>query len=347
MLPQFRQLENSSWRDDFSVGAVRIVQGLFMKFVLAYLLTSGLTRGAGVAAGFDEVAPMRSGLDVWALAIGFGFQIFFDFAGYSNMVIGAARLTGTRVPENFDRPYLSPTPSVFWTRWHMSLSFWIRDYVYLPLATVTRNPWWPHAALVISMVIFGFWHGAELTYIAWGLYHGLLLVGHRVGQQLKRRVRFALPHPVGKLLSSAATFLLVSLSYIFFRANDLSQALSMLRAVITPWSYTPARVTLPHDYFLLVGLMAGGYFIYAGLAQLVAVWTTRYRENVLSLARAVSAGRIVGRAMIGRAVFALDGVIAKNRWWLLAPACGLLLTVTALSFFGQSSSIAPFIYTLF
>jgi alginate O-acetyltransferase complex protein AlgI len=346
MLPQFRQVENSSWRDDFSVGAIRIVQGLFLKFVLAYILSSGLTSGAGVAAGFDEIAPARSGLDVWALAIGFGFQIFFDFAGYSNMVIGAARLMGIRIPENFDRPYLSPTPAIFWTRWHMSLSFWIRDYVFLPLAALRRHPRWPYAAMVISMVVFGFWHGAKLTYIAWGLYHGALLVGHRMGQQLKRWDGCALPQTIGSFLSWAATFLLVSLGYIFFRANDLDQALDLFKAVLTPASYA-RTTTLPRDYYLLVGLMAGGYFTYAGLAQLVALWTARYREGVLSFAHALSAGRTAGRAVLGHTVLTLDGVVSKNRWWLLAPACGLLLVVTALSFFGQTSSIAPFIYTLF
>jgi hypothetical protein len=167
-----------------------------------------------------------------------------------------------------------------------------------------------------------------------------------VGQQLKRRVPFALPHTVGSFLSWAATFLLVSLGYIFFRANDLDQALDMFKTVLTPASYARAT-TLPQDYYLLVGLTAGGYFIYAGFAQLVALWTARYREDVLSFARALSAGRTAGRAVLGHTVLTLDGVVSKNRWWLLAPACGLLLVVTALSVFGQTSNIAPFIYTLF
>src|SRR5215510_2238428 len=127
MLPQFRRAP--VWDlDNVSTGFSRIVQGVFMKMVLAQLLGMGLTRGGGVAAGFDQTHGGYGGLDVWLLAVGFGFQLFFDFAGYSHMVIGLARVFGIRLEENFARPYFSLTPSVFWTRWHMSLSFWIRDY---------------------------------------------------------------------------------------------------------------------------------------------------------------------------------------------------------------------------
>ena len=346
ILPQFRQ-PSTSVREDFSIGTIRIVQGLFMSFVLAQLLSAGLTDNGGVTAGFDEIAPARSGLDVWALAIGYGFQIFFDFAGYTNIVIGAARLMGIRLPENFNRPYLSTTPSIFWTRWHMSLSFWIRDYVFMPLATLRRDIWWPYAALVISMVIFGFWHDARWTFVAWGLYHGVLLVGHRLGQRLKHRIPFAVPHPVGVLLSWGSTFLLVSLGYIFFRANDLGQALRMLRAVVVPQSYAVVYTTLPHEYYLLVALMAGGYFIYVAIAELLILGTTRYREKLRGsqhLAKRPLTGLL---PVLDRSVLWVDGVLAERKWWWLTPVFVLLLMVTSLSVFSQSSNIAPFIYTLF
>src|SRR6266545_7101088 len=151
MLPQFRELSPVTW-ENVSVGSLRLIQGLMMKFVLAQILASGWAPGEGIAAGFDQVKGGWGGIDVWLLGIGFGFLLFFDFAGYSNMVIGTARIFGIRLPENFDRPFLSLTPSVFWTRWHMSLSFWIRDYIFNPLAAAGRRyGWWPHVALVISM----------------------------------------------------------------------------------------------------------------------------------------------------------------------------------------------------
>jgi D-alanyl-lipoteichoic acid acyltransferase DltB (MBOAT superfamily) len=110
------------------------------------------------------------GVDVWLLGIGFGFLLFFDFAGYSQMVIGIARIFGIRVAENFDRPFLSPTPSIFWTRWHMSLSFWIRDYLFNPLAAAGRRySWWPYVVLIISMTFFGLWHGAKWTSLFMGV----------------------------------------------------------------------------------------------------------------------------------------------------------------------------------
>src|SRR6266446_6597687 len=154
MLPQFRQLSPFSW-DDLSTGSLRIIQGVMMKFVLAQILGSGWLPGEGIAAGFDQMKGGWGGVDVWLLGIGYGFLLFFDFAGYSHMVIGTARVFGMRLPENFDRPFLSTTPSVFWTRWHMSLSFWIRDYVFNPLATARRDLWWRNFALVSAMTLFG------------------------------------------------------------------------------------------------------------------------------------------------------------------------------------------------
>jgi alginate O-acetyltransferase complex protein AlgI len=344
MLPQLRRLPGAV-AEDVPIGLVRLVQGLFMKFVLAHLLSVGLVADGGVTAGFDGVAPRRSGLDVWALAIGFGLQIFFDFAGYSNMAIGAARMMGIRLPENFNRPYLSVTPSIFWTRWHMSLSFWIRDYVFMPLATLRREPWWLYAALLISMVIFGLWHEAKLTFILWGLYHGVLLVGHRLGQQVRKRLRLSASYPGGPLLSWLATALLISLSWILFRANDAGQALQMLAAVVTPRFYSLSATTLPREYYQLVALMSVGYFLYVGAAQLVLSWG-------LYIDKLRSARRRAGEAESGLpapapALLFVDGVLVETRWWWFTPALALLLMVTSLTLFGQSSNIAPFIYTLF
>jgi alginate O-acetyltransferase complex protein AlgI len=345
ILPQLRRRFNSE-DEDFAVGTVRIIQGLFMKFVLAQLLSSGLTPGTGVAAGFDEIAPARTGLDVWVLALGYGFQIFFDFAGYSSIVIGAARILGFRIPENFNRPYLALTPSIFWTRWHMSLSFWIRDYVYMPLATLRRDPWWPYAAMVISMVIFGFWHDAKLTFVAWGVYHGILLVGHRIGQLAKRRISLSLPNRLGALLSWGTTFLLVSLSYIFFRANDLGQAFRMLRAVFAPRTYAFGYATLSHEYYLLISVVVAGYFIYVAAAELLLVGASYYRRKVSEGVQNLG-GRVAPAASLTTVLRVIIRLLIEKKVWWLAPIYALLLMVTTLSFFGQSSNIAPFIYTLF
>src|SRR5438034_7287271 len=220
MLPQFRRLSGFNLAD-ISVGARRLLQGVIMKTVLAQILVSGWLPGEGITAGFDQMKGGWGGVDVWLLGIGFGFLLFFDFAGYSHMVIGTARIFAIRVPENFNRPFFSTTPSIFWTRWHMSLSFWIRDYVFNPLAAAWRRyRWWPHVVFVISMTVFGLWHGAKWTFIIFGVYHGLLLIGHRLGQQMKRRFSIRLPRYLGGFLAWGTTFLLLSLGFILFRAND-------------------------------------------------------------------------------------------------------------------------------
>ena len=165
MLPQFRTRQTTSW-DDIGEGFRRIAIGAFM-MQLARLLGQGILAGDSIIAGFDRVTNW-TGPDVWCLAFGYGLQLFFDFAGYSHIAIGAARALGIRVPENFQRPFASSNPSVFWTRWHMSLSFWIRDYIFLPLAMIRREIWWRNAALIIAMVIFGLWHKASMLFVIWG-----------------------------------------------------------------------------------------------------------------------------------------------------------------------------------
>ena len=347
MLPQFRRAP--VWdRDDISTGFSRIVLGVFMKVVLAQLLSAGLTRGGGVAAGFDQTHGGWGGLDVWLLAVGFGFQLFFDFAGYSHMVIGVARVFGIRLEENFDRPYLSLTPSVFWTRWHMSLSFWIRDYVFLPLATMRREVWWPYVVFVLSMALFGLWHAAKLTFILWGVYHGLLLVAHRVGQKVKRRISLPWADPVGGLLSWCATFLLVSLGWIFFRANDAGQAAVMLRAVVTPSQY--GHSVLPADSYVVVGLVVIGYFAYYGVVAILAGAKARYGEEVAGdggAFRIASGMTTVGAATIV-AVRTLD-FFGERLWWWAAPTIAVLMASIGAAILRNHAaiSVTPFMYTVF
>ena len=166
MLPQFRS-DGAAVARRQSPRAGRIATGLLMMQV-AQLLGKGMVAGQGIKAGFDQMTHW-SGPDVWCLALGYGLQIFFDFAGYSHIAIGAARMLGFTVPENFARPFASTTPSVFWTRWHMSLSFWIRDYVFLPLAMLRRDEWWRKLCLLIAMVLFGMWHKGTCCSCSWAV----------------------------------------------------------------------------------------------------------------------------------------------------------------------------------
>ena len=261
LLPRLRNLL-ASW-DDIAAGVKRIMLGLFLKLVLAQIMASGLQAGGGVNAGFDQLARGWSALDVWALALGYGFQLYFDFAGYSHIAIGVARLFGVQVPENFSDPYLSRTPSEFWTRWHMSVSFWIRDYVFLPLAVAGRRPWWKLVALFLSMVIFGAWHGASALFLIWGAYHGALLIGHRLVQQWTRRAEYARFGMAHAIVSWAVTLPLISLGWILFRANSLGQAAAMLRAVVTPAAYR--TMALQFNFYVITAAVVAAYFLVAGV----------------------------------------------------------------------------------
>jgi alginate O-acetyltransferase complex protein AlgI len=327
MLPQFRSDRRPS-RADVWTGIQRIALGLFMKVVLAQLLAEGLIPAAGVNAGFGLKSGW-GGFDVWILAVGFGFELYFDFAGYSNIVIGAARLFGFVLPENFENPYLSLTPSAFWTRWHMSLSFWIRDYLFLPLAMLRREIWWRNAALIIAMVLFGLWHKGALLFAAWGLYQGVLLVIHRLGQQAKRRWDIQMPARAGTFLAWLATFSAISLGWVLFRASTPAQAAAMLHAVVSPASYAIKR--LPAETYRIVLLLAVGYFVVCGVMAAMTRWYAWAADEV-------STKRYV-EAWIR---FAWD-----NRWWLLAPALGVLIGVWALANYLHGAGSSAFIYTNF
>jgi alginate O-acetyltransferase complex protein AlgI len=347
MLPQFRQLSPFSW-DDLSAGSLRFIQGVMMKFVLAQILVSGWLPGEGIAAGFDQMKGGWGGVDVWLLGIGFAFLLFFDFAGYTHMVIGIARMFGIRLPENFDRPFLSITPSIFWTRWHMSLSFWIRDYVFNPLAAAGRRySWWPYVGLIISMILFGLWHGAKWTFIVYGVYHGLVLVMHRLGQRMKRQFSVHLPRYVGAFLSWGTTFALIAVGFIFFRANDLTQAWMMLRAVFTPAAY--GHFAMPSSFYLLTSTIAVGYFVVTAGHSLLLSWRARYSEAI-SERRELAAGKWpVTVATLTFIIGALFDFFTERLWWWLAPALTILAFWVVLVIHTRRAVIAvtPFMYTLF
>lgn len=323
MLPQFREQSRPSWTDVGS-GTQRIFIGALMMGI-AQLLGAGVRIGGGVNWGFDHAVGW-GGLDVWCLVFGFGFQLFFDFAGYSHLAIGAAQVFGIRLQENFDRPFLSTTPSAFWTRWHMSLSSWIRDYVFLPLATATPHLWWRNLALAISMVIFGLWHKGSVLFILWGSYHGVLLVLHRQWQQLRRRFVVEWSGSFSRLLSWTVSFATISMGWIFFRAHDWTIASSMLKAIFSPSSYR--RTILPPALYLLVCVAAFGYF-----GVIASVSFLDHREATFE----------PGSSFVSRIL----GAAARNRWVWVAP----LLIVTSIYIVvvlqPETTSASPFLYRLF
>ena len=169
---------------------------------------------------FRHLAPGEA----WAATLGYTLQIYFDFSGYSLMAIGLGHLLGLSLPQNFNSPYRATDIADFWRRWHMTLSAWIRDYLFFPLGGMHKLRRW--AALFIAMLLAGLWHGAAWTFVIWGGYHGLLLVIHHALRELKLRFRAGWPGRFGMLF-------LVMLGWVVFRSNGLPMALSMLRTMFS------------------------------------------------------------------------------------------------------------------
>lgn len=162
----------------------------------------------------------------WLAMLGYTFQLYFDFSGYSTMAVGLGFMFGLRLPQNFNSPYKASNPSDFWQRWHISLSTVLRDYLYIPLGGNRGTTWFTIRNLFITMLLGGLWHGAAWTFVAWGAYHGLLLVGYRTWA-----ARWDILPP---MVQRGAMFLLVVVGWVFFRSTDFSMAAGMLDRMFRP-----------------------------------------------------------------------------------------------------------------
>jgi alginate O-acetyltransferase complex protein AlgI len=246
----------------FGSGLRRLVAGLFLKVVVADNIAPL------VDAGFAEPVAGMSALDVWTLAALFGFQIYFDFSAYSHIAIGCARMMGIQFPENFDFPYVATSPRDFWRRWHISLSNWIRDYLYLPLAgagmdvrpggglsvaTEAVASLRRTRALFLTWAIMGFWHGASWTFVVWGLYHAACIYVYRL--VAPRTERFS-PR-VQAIGGFALTLPVTMLGWVPFRAASLTDAFGMWAKVLDPRQYL--ALGLRENTYLVAALMLIGF----------------------------------------------------------------------------------------
>jgi D-alanyl-lipoteichoic acid acyltransferase DltB (MBOAT superfamily) len=169
--------------------------------------------------------------------LAFATQIYCDFSGYTDIGRGSATLLGYWVPENFARPYQATSPADFWHRWHMSLSSWLRDYLYIPLGGSRVPRWRLYVNLLVTMALGGLWHGAAWHYLVWGIYQGMLLSGHRLWATLvggRPSYKRIISLPLMGILTRLVTFTLVCAGWVFFRANSIGSALSMLRSMFIP-----------------------------------------------------------------------------------------------------------------
>jgi D-alanyl-lipoteichoic acid acyltransferase DltB (MBOAT superfamily) len=223
-------------RDQMRDGAWLIAWGYFQKVFVADNL-AGLANSA-----FDPAAP-QTGVNVLLGVYAFAFQIYGDFAGYSNIARGTSKLMGIELIENFRFPYFVRTPQAFWRNWHISLSTWLRDYLYIPLGGSRGSEWQTRRNLFLTMVLGGLWHGAAWTFVIWGVYHGILLVAYRAAEQwaLVRRL-VAGPAAAARLLSWGVMFHITCYGWLIFRARSLGQIRDLTAAVVS--NFAPASVNV-------------------------------------------------------------------------------------------------------
>ncbi len=234
--------------EKFARGVTFVCLGLGKKVLLAN--PCGKIADLAFNAGSVEV------LDSWYGAVAYAFQIYFDFSGYSDMAIGLGLMLGFTFPKNFDSPYHSRSITDFWRRWHLSLSTWLRDYLYIPLGGNRRGRVRTYLNLWAVMLLGGLWHGASWNFVIWGGIHGAMLAGERMlGKDSAYR---RLPDPI----KTALTFVILLFTWVFFRAPDLAASLAYCRAMLGAGTAAPAAGliggVLYRPYYLLSFLLAAG-----------------------------------------------------------------------------------------
>ncbi|MCE3263838.1 MAG: alginate O-acetyltransferase [Pseudoduganella sp.] len=226
MMPQFADPRNALPRaGNFSVGGTIFLIGLAKKTLLADSL-------APYAHALFNAPGEPTLLMAWGGVLAYTFQLYFDFSGYSDMAIGLSRMFGINLPLNFNSPYKSLNVVDFWRRWHMTLSRFLRDYLYIPLGGNRHGAARAKVNLMVTMVLGGLWHGASWNFVVWGGLHGLYLVIVHAWQALKARLGWQEGGRAGRLAAWALTFIAVVFAWVFFRAADLPSALSIVAGMV-------------------------------------------------------------------------------------------------------------------
>ena len=233
-------------------------------------LSIGLAKKVLLANPCGQVADLTFGassvtaIDAWLGVTAYAFQIYFDFSAYSDMAIGLGLMLGFVFPKNFDSPYRATSITDFWHRWHISLSSWLRDYLYIPLGGNRCGPMRTYLNLAIVMLLGGLWHGAAWNFVIWGGLHGLLLAYER-----SRRFQ---PSRLPKILQIATTFGIVLVTWVFFRADDLPSALVYLHSMVGFAEPTPAAL-------LLGGILYQPYYLATIGAAALVTWVAPQTWN--------------------------------------------------------------------
>ena len=237
LLPQLRQKIVFS-RENFRAGLSMMALGYFKKIVAADLL-------AGYVNAVYNSPEGQSGTAVLFATLLFTVQIYCDFSGYSDIAVGTSRLIGIRLMKNFDLPYTASSVKEFWDRWHISLSSWLRDYLYFPLGGNRKGKFRSQLNIFIVFLASGLWHGANLTFVLWGLIHGIARVAENLLYPLRKKLFAAAGEKKSALLEWICrifTFIFISFTWLFFRANNISDLGTLLMSLFTDFSLLPDAV---------------------------------------------------------------------------------------------------------
>lgn len=311
--------------------------GLFKKLVVADSL-------AGFATPIFDAALAPSFIEAWIAALAYTFQLYFDFSGYSDMAIGISLMFGIWLPLNFNSPYKASSIAEFWRRWHMTLSRFLRDYLYIPLGGGRKSGLARSRNLMITMVLGGMWHGAGWTFVVWGALHGIfLMVNHLWRSNAPRLFPTMCNGPAFRGACWALTFLCVVVGWVFFRAPDLDAAISILKGMAGLHGLTLPDRMLARFSWLPVGwtVGAGAHFAYPDLIQVfgllllvaLATFLMPNTQQILLGTHAGKEGPTVGEGSI---------------FMSLPTYLSAILTATlALVAIGHISALSPFLYFQF
>jgi alginate O-acetyltransferase complex protein AlgI len=285
-LPQVNHPKRWTWtRAD--MGLRLILLGLLKKLAVADRL----------AMYADPVFSDPAAFSTWTLwlaTVACALRFYCDFSGYSDMALGLARLCGYRLVRNFDRPFLAANFSEFWRRWHISLSSWLRDYVFIPLGGSRVSRWRAYRNLLVVMALAGLWHGAGWNYVLFGVAHGALLIVHRVFRwwcEPRPMVRALLESPVGTVFRIALTFTTFVLTLVIFRSESMEMMVEMFERML--WPAAGAGLTIaPWGLYLTFAVVAIGHAVAAPL-RAVRLW-----ERLPTPVRGLAFGSAVALAMI-------------------------------------------------
>ncbi|MCR5770223.1 MAG: MBOAT family protein [Butyrivibrio sp.] len=269
-------LERNLTLEKRATGFRRFIYGLGKKVIISNIL----------AQVVDTIYAMDlgniSGYMAWLAAVCYMLEIYYDFSGYSDMAIGLGRMFGFEFLENFNYPYISSSIKEFWRRWHISLSSWFRDYLYIPLGGNRKGIHRTYINLIIVFAVTGLWHGASWTFVIWGLYHGFFLIIERMG--------FGKVLEKSRILGTIYSLIVVIIGWVFFRADDLHFALAFIKRMVLPFNYASSGavmgtiVTTKTLIVLFMGIIAAGplklLFDLPGLNKLSLKWKNSLLEAV-------------------------------------------------------------------